>query len=793
MSTQDSLSALQVAIVNKFSGNAPDNADPVSLIDDNLVAVDHVWSSNKINNIQNGIIGQISSNDNLVRAELRAELNTLNSTLTTTFNNQIANVIQGYTQRAASAATIDLDLSRSSVYEVVLEVNTLTVSFSNESQAASYFHVVFNNRLAEPATVALPANVVYSDNIAESAGTIEIGAGTTAVVNCIQFVGGTKWLATTIGTSIVEQVDNVPITPYITSPSSGSTFATVYPTFTSSSFQRPVNSAITHAATHWQISLVEDFSNSIVYDSGPLETALENLSLENVNVPLNYSTVYYVRVAHVSDTGDISTWSNGVRFLTPVQSVRPDQPVVSLTEGVVGVSQNPILNASNFTIENIESHFSTQWQIATDANFTNLALDLLTETDLQSHIVVNPLELSTTYYARVRFQDSTGDWSDWSQGITFTTLSIAPDTPVISSPTAGTTNVGTSITIYASAFTFSAETTEYQVDAQWKVTDYGSYTEVINTGVSEYATFTGLNYETRYYAQVRYLDSTGDWSQWSDEIYFTTTDAPSITTYFGVNNVDVSSTTDIDKIPVETSFITSVDSFTDSLVSSVQWQVYVTPYDSSMAQNNTFTGTVASGTLEPFYEEIKTTGRYSLDVPTLPESHLVLVRARALDIYGSYSQWPLYPDVFMTEELGPYIASSSFTNATLEPYLYGNVGTLYIPSSETYLNFTIASPTYVSINLSSDTNSEGKPLGASHVSTTWTLYITDTQMNDIQLYTTGESTVDLTSHAIPIAAYIEELPWPQLPYYRHYKLVATVTADDGRTASATQEFYTEFV
>lgn len=89
------------------------------------------------------------------------------------------------------------------------------------------------------------------------------------------------------------------------------------------------------------------------------------------------------------------------------------------------VSTSPTLQASAFTPvpSGSQTHSQTNWQIATDANFSNLVVNVTNGTNLTSYPVpVSTLALKTKYYARVRYQGSVSGWSAWSGTVSFTTM-----------------------------------------------------------------------------------------------------------------------------------------------------------------------------------------------------------------------------------------------------------------------------------------------------------------------------------------------------------------------------------
>lgn len=77
--------------------------------------------------------------------------------------------------------------------------------------------------------------------------------------------------------------------------------------------------------------------------------------------------------------------------------------------------------ASSFQIVGkATSHSKSDWQIASDSGFSNIVVSTTNDiTNKTTWTVTSGLSLDTTYYARVRYKDSSTLISDWSSTITF--------------------------------------------------------------------------------------------------------------------------------------------------------------------------------------------------------------------------------------------------------------------------------------------------------------------------------------------------------------------------------------
>jgi hypothetical protein len=115
---------------------------------------------------------------------------------------------------------------------------------------------------------------------------------------------------------------------------------------------------------------------------------------------------------------------------------------VSPTDGATGVILTPTLIASAFDPGNAGgTHQASEWQVSSaDSGITtfenNLVYTKITASDLTSHTLAESLNVNTTYYWRVRYQNSFSTWSEYSVITSFTTVTsnTPPDTPYNISP-----------------------------------------------------------------------------------------------------------------------------------------------------------------------------------------------------------------------------------------------------------------------------------------------------------------------------------------------------------------------
>jgi hypothetical protein len=121
----------------------------------------------------------------------------------------------------------------------------------------------------------------------------------------------------------------------------------------------------------------------------------------------------------------------GIRYESGVNGP-PDQPLpVSPQDGAVNVPIDPVLTSGPFTDPNTPTgdfHSKTRWQIAWDAAFTDMVLDLASPVSLTTLVLTGSLlQAGTTYFWRIQYFDSEDAASEWSDSFSFTTTTVSND------------------------------------------------------------------------------------------------------------------------------------------------------------------------------------------------------------------------------------------------------------------------------------------------------------------------------------------------------------------------------
>lgn len=136
---------------------------------------------------------------------------------------------------------------------------------------------------------------------------------------------------------------------------------------------------------------------------------------------LAYGTTYYVQFRY-NGTVKTSGWSAITAITTKADDRSISSPV--FTAPINGASSQPaslLLSATAFSETNViqSTHLSSTWQLSTTSDFSTIFYQT-TSTSNKTSLTVSDLDLSTTYYARVKYNSPTRS-SAWSPVISFKT------------------------------------------------------------------------------------------------------------------------------------------------------------------------------------------------------------------------------------------------------------------------------------------------------------------------------------------------------------------------------------
>lgn len=249
-----------------------------------------------------------------------------------------------------------------------------------------------------------------------------------------------------------------------------------------------------------QIATDAGFSDPVVNREGITSTSYEVTGLD-------YGTTYYWRVSGANLAGQ-GEWSEVRQFSTlPV----PPTPMLVSPEDNAG----DLLTEITFEWEETELTDSYRLQIATDANFSNLAINQegITSTSYE----VTGLQYESIYYWRVRAANIAGE-GEWSEVRRFSTL-FAPPAPILISPENDAEDIPVTAEFHWEE-TARADTYRLQIATNTNFTNIVVDEEDITSSSYEVS---NLDYEFTYFWRVAGINLAGQ-GPWSDVWQFATPD-----------------------------------------------------------------------------------------------------------------------------------------------------------------------------------------------------------------------------------------------------------------------------
>ena len=233
------------------------------------------------------------------------------------------------------------------------------------------------------------------------------------------------------------------------------------------------------------------------------ESNVANLTSVTVSTPLAGGVTYYWRVAFIDANEIKSNWSDPWTFSIAIYQVTPVGPI-----GNPGTSKPKFEWTRSFLLDE-----TYQFQLSKDSSFTEMLIDV-DRIGLPEYRIGTALELSKTYYWRVRAKAPDGDVGPWC---TINTISYYYSPVVLSLPSEAST-IGTRVPEFSWETNNSASTYSIQIDDDLMFTS-----PIVNADGLKSPLFKpdiSLNGGYSYYWRVRFVDDSGIFSPWSEKRQF---------------------------------------------------------------------------------------------------------------------------------------------------------------------------------------------------------------------------------------------------------------------------------
>jgi len=265
-----------------------------------------------------------------------------------------------------------------------------------------------------------------------------------------------------------EQPENV-------SPEDGAAGLSLTPTLEASDYID--SNGDPHWQSQWQIADNSVFSAPILNEvTGPLTAYI---------VPsdtLDPGAAYWWRGRYQDSLGGWSDWDDPAYSATSfTTNFAPDQPMnINPSDGAINQPLTVTLKSSIYTEQDGDTHAASQWQIAIDSNFLASALVLDDESGTQLTSYTAPsdtLNPDTTYWWRVRYQDSFGIWSDWDDVTIYSATSFTTfGKPMLWPPVGYDGGSGDDKADAVALYESGGNTYAYVTGKSWNGTDYDCVT-----------------------------------------------------------------------------------------------------------------------------------------------------------------------------------------------------------------------------------------------------------------------------------------------------------------------------
>jgi hypothetical protein len=213
--------------------------------------------------------------------------------------------------------------------------------------------------------------------------------------------------------------------------------------------------------------------------------------------------------------------------------MRPNAPTISSpATGATNVIETPTLTASNYVSPAGNAFATAQFQISTSSTFASVLHDSGEKSAMTYSVPAGVLAVNTTFYVRARVKDVAGLVSDWATITSFTTKATYAyvNTPTVTTPTNGQTEIPEQPTLQSSAFATTGGT-DTHASSQWQIRlASGSWAAPLHdsgastTAKTSYTVPAGVLVagQTQYVMRVRHTGTSLGASEWSSDIAFTT-------------------------------------------------------------------------------------------------------------------------------------------------------------------------------------------------------------------------------------------------------------------------------
>ncbi|MEO1750736.1 Ig-like domain-containing protein [Thiofaba sp. EF100] len=211
----------------------------------------------------------------------------------------------------------------------------------------------------------------------------------------------------------------------------------------------------------------------------------------------------------------------------------PAAPSISSpANGATNVGETPTLAIAAFSSPAGNAFAQAEFQVSTSNTFATVLHASGWVSAMSYTLPAGLLSTNTTYYVRARVKDSAGLLSAFGAASSLTTKTSFAyvNTPLVTSPSNGATDIPQTPTLYSSAFGATGGS-DTHASSRWQIRlASGTWASPVHdsgettTAKTSYQVPAGVLQagQTQYVARVRHKGETLGWSEWSADVGFTT-------------------------------------------------------------------------------------------------------------------------------------------------------------------------------------------------------------------------------------------------------------------------------
>lgn len=225
-----------------------------------------------------------------------------------------------------------------------------------------------------------------------------------------------------------------------------------------------------------------------------------------------------------SVVGEAGFFVNGREFKIQVIDTAPATPTITSPVNLSNLTTTGYtFTTSAYSVPDAAStHASTDWWLSTRPDFSDTVARVNDSATDKTTWTVNGLTDGQTYYVNARHKSSSGIYSEWSPGVSFTVSVPMPATPTVTSHVNNGTVYQGNQTFTSSAYNITGNASPH-LTSDWQLSVVSDFSTIYASAIESSGNLltwavTGLADGGTFYLRVRHKATNGKSSNWSTPI-----------------------------------------------------------------------------------------------------------------------------------------------------------------------------------------------------------------------------------------------------------------------------------